>query len=87
MCGTVRKRKCEESQEREKDSLSNNILGHLRDLAPLIFREVKATSHDLFPHVLWDGATVVFGVEGRIATQHYVDDHTQRPQITALENN
>lgn len=71
--------------ERGKDSLAYDVLGHLRDLAPLIFREVEATRHDLFPHVLRDSATVVFGVERRIAAQHHVDYHPERPQITALE--
>lgn len=74
------------SNPTRKDSLAYNVLGHLRDLAPLIFREVKATSHNLFPHVLRDGATVMLGVERRIATQHHVDYHTERPQITALKN-
>lgn len=71
-------------REQEKDSLSYNVLGHLRDLAPLVFREVKASSHDLLPHVLRNGATVVLGVKRRVSTQHHVDYHTQRPQITAL---
>lgn len=68
-----------------KDSLAYDVLGHLRDLAPLVFREVEATRHNLFPHVLRDSATVVLGVEWRIAAQHHVDYHPERPQITALE--
>ena len=74
------------SRKKGKDSLAYNVLGHLGDLTPLIFREVKATSHNLFPHVLRYGATVVLGVERRIATQHHIDNHTERPQITALRN-
>lgn len=68
-----------------KDSLAHDVLGHLRDLAPLVFREIKASSHDLLAHVLRDGATVVLGVERRVSTQHHVDDHTERPQVTALK--
>lgn len=67
-----------------KDSLAHNVLGHLRDLAPLIFREIKASGHDLLAHVLGDGATVVLGVERRVSAQHHVDDHAERPQVTAL---
>lgn len=68
----------------EKDSLAYDVLGHLGDLAPFVFGEVEAARHDLLPHVLGDGAAVVLGVEGRVAAQHHVDDHAQRPQITAL---
>lgn len=67
-----------------KDSLAHDVLGHLRDLAPLVFREIKASRHDLLAHVLRDGATVVLGVERRVSTQHHVDDHAERPQVTAL---
>lgn len=74
----------EEKGKTNQHLLAYNVLGHLRDLAPLIFREVKAARHDFFPHVLWDGAAVVLGVERRIAAQHYVDNHTKRPQVTAL---
>lgn len=70
---------------RLKDSLAHNVLGHLRDLAPLVFREIKASSHDLLAHVLRNGATVVLGVERGVATQHHVDDHAERPQVTALK--
>lgn len=77
--------KQESKDKRKKDILAYNVLSHLRDLTPLIFREVKAPRHNLLPHVLWDGATVVLRVERRIATQHDVNNHTKRPQVTALE--
>lgn len=66
-------------------SLAHDVLGHLRDLAPLVFREIKASSHDLLAHVLRDGATVVLGVERRVSAQHHIDDHAERPQVTALK--
>lgn len=72
--------------EGQNDSLAYDVLGHLGDLAPLVFREVKAARHDFLPHVLWDGAAVVLGVEGGVAAQHHVDDHAERPQVTALQN-
>lgn len=75
---------CLGTQE-NNNSLAYNILSHLRDLAPLIFRKVKAARHYLLPHVFWDGSTVMLGVERWIAAQHYVDNHTQRPQVTALQ--
>lgn len=68
-----------------KGSLAHDVLGHLRDLAPLVFGEIKAASHDLLAHVLGDGATVVLGVERRVPAQHHVDDHAERPQVTALK--
>lgn len=72
-------------KKKDKHLLAYNILRHLRDLTPLIFRELKAAHHNLLPHVLRDGATVVLGVERGIAAQHDVDDHAERPQVTALE--
>lgn len=77
----------DQSRGKDTDLLAYDVLGHLRDLAPLIFREVEAACHDLLPHVLRDGATVVLGVERRVAAQHHVDNHTERPQVTALKNN
>lgn len=68
------------------DVLAHNILGHLRDLAPLLLGELKAPGHDLLAHVLGDGAAVMLGVERRVAAQHHVDDHPQRPQVTALSD-
>lgn len=68
-----------------KGSLAHDVLGHLRDLAPLVFREIKASSHDLLAHVLRDGATVVLGVERRVSAQHHVDDHAEGPQVAALK--
>lgn len=73
-------------KQHKKDILAYNVLGHLRNLAPLIFREVEAACHNLLPHVLWDSTTVVLGVERRVTAQHYVDDHAKRPQVTALED-
>lgn len=70
---------------KQKHILAYYVLGHLGDLAPLVFREVEAARHNLLPHVLWDGATVVLGVERRIAAQHHINNHTKRPQVTALE--
>lgn len=67
------------------DSLSHNVFRHLWDLAPLFLWKFKTPCHDLFPHVLWDCPTVVFGVERRVSTQHHVDNDTQGPQVTALK--
>ena len=50
------------------DSLPHNIFGHLRDLAPLFFWELKTACHDLSPHILWDSPAVVFGVKRRVST-------------------
>lgn len=73
------------TEKKKEDLLAHNVLGHLRDLTPLVFRKVKAARHNLLPHVLWDGAAVMLGVERWVAAQHYVDYHTKRPQVTALQ--
>lgn len=68
----------------KRHSLADNVLGHFRYLTPLLLWEVKTARHDFFAHVFWDGAAVVFGVKWRISTEHYVDDHPQGPEVTAL---
>lgn len=46
-------------KRKRKYLLAYDVLGHLRDLAPLVFWEIEAARHDLLPHVLGDGAAVV----------------------------
>lgn len=70
----------------ERHSLADDVLSHFRYLTPLLLWEVKAASHDFFAHVFRDGAAVVFGVKRRISAEHYIDDHPQGPQITALKS-